>query len=260
VYLQGQTGTGPHHLLLGAAYLDHETFGGHETWNAEYGYAFGGGGLLTLAAGTGFRAPDATDLYSFFGGNPDLDPEESTSYEIGFRRPIGERQSFSVAAFRNDIDNLITFVPTGPVTGENRNFDQARIDGVEATWQYDGEDWTARLAATWQDPRDRATDERLLRRARENYTAALARRFGGHEIALDVLFAGERRDFDNSDFVGQTQLAAYWLANLSARIALGERFTLLVRMENLLDEDYEPADTYNSMGRAYFGAIRYAFR
>jgi vitamin B12 transporter len=260
LYLQGQAGAGPHHALLGAAYTDHETFGGEQTWNVEYGYAFAGGALVTLAAGTGFRAPDATDLYNDFSGNPDLQPEESESYEIGYRQPLGERQSVSVAAFRNDIDHLIDFVPTGPLTGVNRNVDKARIDGVEADWQYEDEDWSARLTATLQDPRDRITDERLLRRARENYTAALARRFGGHEVALDVLYAGERRDFDNSDFEGQTQLAAYWLANLSARIALGERFTLFARIENLLDEDYEPADLYNSMGRAYFGAVRYEFR
>jgi vitamin B12 transporter len=247
-------------VLLGAAYTDHETFGGHETWNAEYGYEFATGARVALAAGTGFRAPDATDLYSFFGGNPDLDPEESTSYEASYRQAVGAQQEFSVTAFRNDIDELITFVPTGPVTGINQNVDRARIDGVEASWLYDDEDWYARVTATLQDPRDLTTDERLLRRARENYTAAIARRFGGHELALDVLYAGERRDFDNSDFVGQTQLAAYWLANLSGRIALGERFTLFARIENLLDEDYEPADTYNSMGRAYFGAIRYEFR
>jgi vitamin B12 transporter len=260
LYLQGQAGAGPHRVLLGAAYTDHETFGGHETWNAEYGYAFANGARATLAAGTGFRAPDATDLYSFFGGNPDLDPEESTSYEASFRQPVGAHQELSFTAFRNDIDDLITFVPTGPVTGINQNVDRARIDGVEASWLYDDEDWYARVTATLQDPRDLTTDERLLRRARENYTAAIARRFGGHELALDLLYAGERRDFDNSDFVGQTRLAAYWLANLSARIALGERFTLFARIENLLDEDYEPADTYNSMGRAYFGAIRYEFR
>ena len=40
-YLQDQAVFGPHRLLLGAAYTDHETFGGHATWNAEYGLAFG---------------------------------------------------------------------------------------------------------------------------------------------------------------------------------------------------------------------------
>ncbi len=109
-------------------------------------------------------------------------------------------------------------------------------------------------------PRNETTDERLLRRARENYTAAVARRFGAHEVALDVLYAGERRDFDAIDFVGFVQLDAYWLANLAAKVALGEHFTLLARIENLLDEDYELAHTYNTMGRSYFGAIRYEFR
>jgi vitamin B12 transporter len=217
-----------------------------------------GGALVTLSAGSAFRAPDATDLYGF-GGNPDLDPEDSTSYEISYRQALGERQSFSLTAFRNDIDDLIDFVVIDPDTfeGENRNVDKARIDGFEATWQYDGERWSAHAAATLQDPRDRTTDERLLRRARENYTAAVARRFGASEVSFDVLYAGERRDFG---FPDQTVLPAYWLANLSARVALGEHFTLLLRAENLFDEDYELASGFNTMGQSFFGALRYEFR
>jgi vitamin B12 transporter len=258
-YVQDQAAFGPHRLLLGAAYTDHETFGGHATWNAEYGYALGAGSLVTFAAGTAFRAPDATDLYGF-GGNPELDPEESQSFEVGWRQAIGDRQSFSLTAFRNDIDELIEFVVTDPVTfdGENRNVAKARIEGVEAAWSYDGEFWGARAAATLQDPHDRTTGARLLRRARENYTAAVARRFGeGHEVAVDLLYAGERRDFG---FPSQAVLPAYWLANLSAKVALGERFTLVARMENLFDEDYELASGFNTMGRSVFGALRYEFR
>jgi vitamin B12 transporter len=257
-YVQDQASFGPHRLLLGAGYTDHETFGGHETWNAEYGFAFGNGALLTASAGSGFRAPDATDLYGF-GGNPDLEPEESLSYELSWRQPIGERQAFSLTAFRNDIDELIEFVVIDPDTfdGENRNVARARIEGVEAGWHYDGDLWSARATATLQDPRDRTTDARLLRRARENYTAALARRFGDHEVGVDLLYAGERRDFG---FPSQAVLPAYWLANLQAKVALGERFTLVARAENLFDEDYELASGFNSMGRSYFGALRYEFR
>jgi vitamin B12 transporter len=259
LYLQDQAEFGSHRVLLGAAYTDHETFGGHATWNAEYGYAFGAGSLVTFAAGTAFRAPDATDLYGF-GGNPDLEPEESQSFEASWRQAVGERQSFSLTAFRNDIDELIEFVVVDPDTfeGENRNVAKARIEGIEAAWQYDGERWGARAAATLQDPRDRTTDARLLRRARENYTAAIARRFGdGHEVAVDLLYAGERRDFG---FPVQAVLPAYWLANLSAKVALSERFTLVARVENLFDEDYELASGYNTMGQSFFGALRYEFR
>jgi vitamin B12 transporter len=257
-YLQDQATLGAHRFLLGAAYTDHETFGGHATWNAEYGFALGEGGLVTASAGTGFRAPDATDLYGF-GGNPDLDPEESQSLELSWRQAIGERQSVSLSVFRNDIDELIEFVVTDLVTfdGENRNVAKARIEGLEAGWRYEGEAWAARATATLQDPRDRTTDARLLRRARENYTAAVFRRFGAHEIGMDVRYAGERRDFG---FPSQIVLPAYWLASLQAKIALGERFTLVARAENLFDEDYELASGFNTMGQSFFGALRYEFR
>jgi vitamin B12 transporter len=257
-YVQDQVAAGAHRFVLGAAYTDHETFGGQATGNIEYGYAFNEQSVLSVSVGTGFRAPDATDLYGF-GGNPDLDPEESVSGEISWRQAIGDRQSYSLTAFRTDIDDLIDFFVIDPDTfeGENRNVDEASIEGVEAAWQYQDEDWTARVAATWQDARDDITGERLLRRARENYSAALARRFGGHEVELDVLYAGERRDFG---FPSQIVLDAYTLVNLSGRIALGERFTLLLRAENLFDEDYELASGYNTMGQSFFGALRYEFR
>ena len=248
-YLQDQAAIGAHRLLVGAAYTDHETFGGHSTWNAEYGYSLGDA-HITFAAGTAFRAPDATDLYGF-GGNPDLNPEDSQSYEFGYRRTIGNRQSFSLTAFRNEIDDLIEF------EGENLNVAQARIDGVEAAWHFEGERWSAHAGATLQDPRDLTRDTRLLRRARENLTLGVSRRFREHEFAVDLLYAGDRLDFG---FPTPTRLPAYWLANLSAKVAVSPRFTLLARMENLFDEDYELASGFNTMGRSLFAALRYEFR
>jgi vitamin B12 transporter len=257
-YLQDQATFGRHRLLAAAAWTDHETFGGHGTWNAEYGFVPWEGALVTAAAGTAFRAPDATDLYGF-GGNPALEPEESQSYEVAFRRRIGQRQSLSVALFRNEIDELIQFVVTDPETfeGENRNVERARIEGAEASWRYDGERWSARAGLTLQDPRDAQTGARLLRRARENATLAVSRRFGGHELALDLLYAGGRRDFG---FPEPVAMPAYWLANLSARVAVTQRWTILARAENLFDEDYELARGFNTMGRSLFMALRHDFR
>jgi outer membrane cobalamin receptor len=74
---------------------------------------------------------------------------------------------------------------------------------------------------------------------------------------MDVLYAGERRDFG---FPSPIVLPAYWLANLQAKIALGERFTLVARAENLFDENYELASGFNTMGQSFFGALRYEFR
>ncbi len=257
-YVQDQLSFGAHRLLLAGGYTDHETFGGHLTWNAEAGFAVGDATTLTLAAGSAFRAPDATDLYGF-GGNAALDPESSTSYEASLRRDSAGGHHLSLTLFRNEINDLIQFVVTDFNTfeGENRNVDRARIDGLEAAWRYEGDRWAARVCATLQDPRDRITDARLLRRARENATFGLLRRLGAHEIGVDLLYAGDRKDFG---FPSAVTLPAYWLANLSARVAVNPRWTLLARMENLLDEDYELARGYNTMGRSLFVALRHEFR
>lgn len=257
-YLQDQATIGAHRLVLAGAWTDHEVFGGHVTGNAEAAFAIGENSELAFGAGTAFRAPDATDLYGF-GGNPDLEPEESESFEASWRQRVGEKQSFSLTLFRTEIDGLIDFFVTDPDTfeGENRNVDRARIEGAEAEWRYDGEAWSTRASATLQDARDTVTDLRLLRRARENFTLALARRFRGHEFAVDFLYAGERRDFG---FPADISLPAYWLANLSARVAFSERWTMLARMENLFDEDYELASGFNTMGRSLFVSLRHEFR
>ena len=257
-YLQDQAAIGAQRLVFAGAWTDHDTFGGHATWNAEIARTIGARAEIAFAAGTAFRAPDATDLYGF-GGNPDLEPEKSESLEASWRQRIGSRQSFSLTLFRTEIDGLIEFVVTDPETfeGENRNVDRARIEGAEAEWRYDSEAWSARASATLQDARDTVTDLRLLRRARENFTFALARRLRGHEFAVDLLYAGERRDFG---FPVDISLPAYWLANLSARVSFSERWTMLTRMENLFDEDYELASGFNTMGRSLFVSLRHDFR
>ena len=257
-YLQDQIVIGPHRLLLAGGYTDHETFGGHATWNVEYAVQARPSTSLWLAAGSAFRAPDATDRFGF-GGNEGLAPESSRSLEMGLRHRAGQRHNFSLVAFRTEIDQLIQYVVTDFATfaGENRNVDRARIDGIELAWRYAEGPWQARAAVTLQDPRDLATDTRLLRRASQNLTLALSRSFGPHLLALDVLTAGERRDVG---FPSAVSLDAYVVANLSARVALADHWTLTARFENLLDEQYELAQGYNTMDRSAFVALRYDFR
>jgi len=140
--------------------------------------------------------------------------------------------------------------------GENRNVERARIAGIEATWQYASGPWLARLGATWQDPQDLSNDAQLLRRARENVTLAVARSFGPHQLSVDLLAAGERKDFG---FPEPVRLEPYLLASLSARVALPRDWTLTARLENLLDEQYELARGYNTMDRSLFVSLRREF-
>lgn len=257
-YLQDRYVSGRHRALVAIGLTDHQTFGTHVTWNAEYGFEFRPGTSAYAIAGTAFRAPDATDRYGY-GGNPALQPERSRSYEAGFRHHPGPRQTLAVGLFRNELSDLIQYVVTDPDTyaGENRNVDRARIQGLEASWAYEGELWRARAGITLQDPRDLSNDTQLLRRARQNYTLSLSRRIGAHELALDLLHAGERHDFG---IPAPVPLAAYTLVSLAATVAVTPAMTFTARLENLLDEQYELAQGYNTPGRSLFVAARYDFR
>lgn len=253
-FVQDRFSFGRQDLLAAIAYVDHETFGDEVTWNAQYGLSIGEGLRLTLGAGKAFRAPDATDLYGF-GGNPALEPEVSEQVEIGLRQSIGERHAFFANAFRNDIDDLIVYV-FDPETfdGINENVERARIEGIEAGYAFEGERWHVRAEATWQDPRNRDTDERLLRRARENYVLAVDRVAGRLALGADITYAGDRVDVA---FPSTVTMAAYTLVNATARFAITKNWWVQARLENAFDEDYTLVYGYRTAGRGLTLATRY---
>jgi vitamin B12 transporter len=256
LYVQDRIAAGPHNAMLALGYTDHETAGSAVTWNAEYGYALNERTRVHGLAGTGFRAPDATDRYGF-GGNPNLRPERSRNYELGLRHALGERQSIELSAFRNEIDDLIEFVTLSydPFEGENRNVARARIEGIEAAWSYADGPWQARVEAIYQDPRNLEDDSLLLRRAQESLTVSVARAFGTVILGLDVLATGDRQDFG---FPSPVTLDGYVLADLTAQWQVTRSLSVVGRVENLLNEQYELADTFNTPDRGVYVTLRYA--
>ncbi|MGA1867675.1 MAG: TonB-dependent receptor plug domain-containing protein [bacterium] len=62
-------------------------------------------------------APSGTHAYYYFLGDPEVDSEYLTAYELGYRAKIGDRCSFDIALFYHDYDNLIIGTP-GPISFE----------------------------------------------------------------------------------------------------------------------------------------------
>jgi vitamin B12 transporter len=254
LFVQDQLDYGAHRAVLAGGYTDHDTAGSEFTWNAEYGYAFSVATELVLSGGTGFRAPDASDRFGF-AGNPALEPERSRSVAAELRHRIGERHALRLGVYENDIEDLIEFVPLSEDPfGELRNVAKARIRGVEAGYAYDGEQWALDAELALADPENRTTDEQLPRRPKESFTLALQRRFERFDVGLDLLAAGERTDVG---FPAQVSLDGYVLVDLIAGWRIGERLTLRARVENLLDEDYELAEGFNTPERGVYVALRY---
>ncbi len=255
IFVQDRLDVGRHNLLVAFAGLDHETFGREGTWNVDYGFDFSERTRVIASAGSAFRAPDSTDRFGF-GGNPDLDPERSRNYELALQHRIGGAHQLSLSVFRNDIDDLIQFVVLDPDTfeGENRNVQEASIEGVELAYEYAAETWRLRAEGLMQDPRDRTADARLIRRARDSFSLNAVKTFGALELGLDALVTGNRHDF------GGTILDGYTLVNLTARWFVTDAWTLQAGLENALDEQYELANGFNTTDRSLTVATRVGFR
>ena len=259
-YLQDQLEIGSNRLLLATGLAHYPGFGDHQTWNAEYGYALTTGTLLTLSAGTAFRAPSATDRFGF-GGNPDLLPESSRNFEVGIKSRIDEHQEVTLAVFQDTIDDLIVFVndPTNLLYGgQNENVDRARIRGIEASWQLHADPWSVRAEGSLQDPRDLVDGSQLLRRTRRSFTLSGARTIGRGELGVDLLLAGPRADIDavSGDAV---QDGGYLLAGVHGKLNLTPAWSVSARLDNALNRHYELASGYNTAARSASIATRYSF-
>ncbi|WP_457668880.1 TonB-dependent receptor domain-containing protein [Thiolapillus sp.] len=251
VWAQYDLQRGDHHLIAGMRHLDHEDAGTHFTWSLNYGYNLGDSTRLFASAATGFRVPSANERFGF-GGNTRLKPEESTSYELGARHQLTEGHELSASIYRNDIDNMIQWVlVTPPWIGYNQNVAKVRIDGLELGYDYRGDALSLHLGGNWQNPEDRNTGERLLRRADHSLNARVNYTGGDWNFGGDLLYSGERKDF------GGVTLDSYTLVNLNASYRFGDNWQLFAKLENAFDEDYQLASGYNTQGRAGYLGIRY---
>jgi vitamin B12 transporter len=260
-YVQDQLEAGKNRLLLATGVAHYPGFGDHTTWNAEYGYSITPDTLLTMSAGTAFRAPSATDRFGF-GGTPNLSPETSHNFEIGLKSRIAPDQEITFAAFQDTIDDLIVFVPN-PANllygGANQNVDRARIRGIETSWALQAEPWSVLAEASLQDPLDLADNSQLLRRTKHSFTLNGSRTIGRGELGVDLLLSGPRPDLDVVSSA-PVQDGGYLLAAIYGKLNLTPAWSLTARLDNALNRDYQLANGYNTAGRAASISTRYSFR
>ncbi len=257
VFLQDEVTLGRHHVVAGVNYSDYEGFDGQVNGNLEYGFDLFDATRLIAAAGTGFRAPDATDRFGF-GGNPDLDPEKAKNYELGLKQGIGPHQTVDLRAFRSNVKDLI-FVDCVASCGgpdffddvyQARNIDKYRNRGGELSWDYDDKVWVAHLSGILQKPEDRETGDLLPRRAKRTISGRLARYFGKHYLAIDALGTSKRED------VGTSEDAGYALVSLSAGVQILPKLSLQGRVENVLDKDYQTAAGFRQPDSTAYVTVR----
>lgn len=242
---------------LGGRYDDHEAFGEEKTYRVGVVEEMSGGGRFRASYGTGFRAPTLNQLYydgPYSKGNPDLDPERSTSWEVGLEHDLGEQATFTITYFEQKYTDLIEWEEVAPFSWEPRNVSRAKIKGVETTLAYRGDVIDLRASHTHLETED-DNGERLRRRPKDKYFAMIGYHGASFGLSVDYTYVGMR--YDNAG--EQDSIDPYDVINVSAYVQLGNNIKLYGRGENIFDEDYELAAGYNTPGEAYYAGIKLEF-
>ena len=246
-FLQDQWSRHQHRTFVALRLSDHETFGKHTTWNAEYAFEINDAWTLNAGLGHAFRAPDATDRFGF-GGNPALNPELADEMQFALRYAAATGHSVNLEFYSKDIEDLIEFDLQTFVLD---NIAKAEIRGVQLGYEYRGDGFVIRTEVIKQDADNATTGERLLRRAEETATLSFTRDIGTHRIAISMIASGDREDF------GGVKLDGYVLANLAGQIKLSDSWMLHARLENLLDTEYQTAANFRMAERSGFIELKY---
>lgn len=259
-------------LTAGARRDDNERHGVFTSGRAGASVRVGAGTRVRVTAGNAFKAPTLYEQASsspFARGNPNLRPERSRSAEAGIEHATrGGRYMFAATAYAQRFRDLVDYTGA-PAEGTPHyyNVPGAAADGLELEGRaLLPAGWSAGASYGWV--RTRVTDAgfdssrsalfvegaSLLRRPAHSALVRLGWRRDRIGVSLTTQRVGARDDRDFSTFPGTpVRLPAYTRADLAGDWTPlrrnGRSIALTVRVENLLDESYEPIRNFPAPGR-----------
>ena len=270
------------YLVSNVRYDANEDFGDHTTFRIAPVYFVPTTGTKLLASyGTGFKAPPLEDLYvNFLPGfvaNPNLKPEESAGWDVGFEQPVANNAiRFGSTYFRNDIRNLIATVDsTTPGVETLANINTASTFGFDnfAAWQVSSRlnfraDYTYTVAkADSTNACDEFIDppcsgQQLLRRPKNkasltaNWQATDRLSFSSTLLYVGSWWDLSRQTVPPDGFNAYIKAPGFTTVNLAANYALRDDVTLFARIDNLFNKQYEDPAGFLRPGLGIFGGVR----
>ena len=259
-------------LTGGVRYDDNSVFGDQTTFRAALSYVVRETDTrLKGSWGQGFRAPTFNELFfpAFAPcppfGNPALRPEESESWDAGLEQHLWDRRvRLAATYFRNDFTNLIQTALLDPVNFcfQAQNVGRARSQGVEAEASITPIDGlTVSLAYTYTDTEDLDTGQEL-RRFPKNRVAVTTtwEPLPGLTLSGELFVVGSQ--FEG---VGVPRTDGYTVVNVGGSYRLPWRWgwlrdvVLHVKVNNLLNEDYQETPGFPALGTYVVAGLRATF-
>lgn len=244
----------------------HSEYGSHFIYNVNPSYLFGDDLKIKVLASvsTAFITPSLVQLFSFFG-NDQLEPEESTNYELGASLYTADKKLIVNAVyFRRDEENPIGFISEFDDMG---NFIGGQYVNIANERTVDGFELDVTLKVL----------ENLDVVANYSYTdsdnPASFYRIPNHKFGVNVNYkpidqlttslkfnyTGDRQIFSFTTFE-EVDLDSYQLIDLYASYGfLEQKISVYGSINNLFDEDFVAIEGFTTRGRNYTLGVKYKF-
>ena len=240
---------------VGCRLDDFATFGTAVTYRLASSYHLSDNGPRVKATfGTGFNAPSLDELYDPSYGNPTLQPEKSTSWDLGAEQELSHgKTALSATYFHNDYDNLIRFATTN-----YQNVANATARGVELLTSFRPSkvlhfdfNYTYTYTVGFNG-------EPLARRPRQQYGATATYQCTP-KLKLNVQGSVVGKRFDKEFDPTPVTLPSYAVFNVAASYAVTTKLGVFLRLDNVFNAHYQQIADYATAGQSLNGGLKYKF-
>ncbi len=210
-------------------------------------------GRLRIGYGRGYRVPNLKERFFEFDhstlgyqvlGNPDLQPEQSDSLQLGIEFFANTRWRFDLNLFRNEIRDLID-TDIDSVTADGirlfrfQNVARARTQGAELTGSL-GVGSSLRVGFSYLrlEARDLDTNQVLAQRPEDQIKLSLDWQVGPWETLVSLRGTHQSEEFVDS---ANSLVSPAWTSwDLKLNQPLSPRFRIFAGIDNLSDEHRNP--------------------
>lgn len=207
------------------------------------------------SAGTAFRTPT---LYERFTGQAaaDLRPESSRNLETGLYFVQGHHK-LSAVLYRNQFKDLITYDWSSSTPCNcYRNVSKAQMTGVTiaGATRLAGVNWGASVDLL--QPKDLDSNKILTHRAKRSLKLHADTQVSAWTVGGEAQFYSQRQ----SNAANTEQLPGYGVLNLYVERAIAKDWSILARIDNVANKDYQLSKGYATAGRTFFASLKWTPR
>ena len=239
---------------------NHEQTGNNNTYKIDLSKKFKN---LTfgLARMTGLRNPTIYELYGTdnfgYSGNKDLNPEKSVTNEVYSNLFLNNKTIISLRGFRTNIKNNIEY-KSNRYVNDAGDLDLVQ-NGVENQINYKSQDLNFSLFTSLLSSKKKNNEDQL-RRPEKSYGINISKKIKNNffsDVDLNISYKHYGKHFDtHSTNFSTIQMDSTDIINVNIVKNMGN-YDFYLRVQNLLDENFQRPHGYNHDGRIFKIGIEY---